>query len=336
MSKLSVSYLNLGGVNSSLFGNKLLSSDFVDNILKHDVNIFGETWGSSQNFDIIEGYTAIVLNQNKHDCISKGRSSGGIVIWYKDALKNHVTEPNYIWVMISSLAICGIYIPPESSKYFDKNIFDNLSHDIAQYKLEGKQILLLGDLNARTSNFKDFLDVSEDKYNNPINLSCEINDVRNGFDGESNKSGHLLLDLCKSQNLRIVNGRTTGDSYGRFTSYNVNGGASVVDYAIVPDDQFNKVDSFVVRPPNLLSDHCQIIAWIDTKRNDTFSEPTSTNYKWQKVPTKFKWKTNSKSKYSKALQSNKHTKMILNFRKTVSITAQSTLIKRVNFSKRYC
>ena len=116
-----------------------------------------------------------------------------------------------------------------------------------------------------------------------------------------------------SQNLRILNGRTTGDSYGRFTSYNVSGGASVVDYAIVPDDQFNKVDSFVVKPPNLLSDHCQIIVWIDTKRNDTFIEPTSTNYKWEKVPTKFKWKTNSKSKYSKALQNNKHTKMIRDF-----------------------
>ena len=209
MSKLSVSYLNLGGVNSSLFGKKLLSSEFVDNILKHDVNIFGETWGSSQNFDIINGYTAIVLNQNKHDCISKGRSSGGVVIWYKDALKDHITEvkkeSNSIWVMISSLAICGIYIPPESSKYFDKNIFDNLSHDIAQYKLEGKQILLLGDLNARTSNFKYFLDISEDKYNSPINLPCEINDVRNSFDGESNKSGHLLLDLCKSQNLFFWN-----------------------------------------------------------------------------------------------------------------------------------
>ena len=119
--------------------------------------------------------------------------------------------------------------------------------------------------------------MSEDKYNNPINLLCEIDEVRNSFGGESNKSGHLLLDLCKSQNIRIVNGRTTGDSYGRFTSYNVSGGSSVVDYAIVPDDQFSNVDSFVVKPPNLLSDHCQIIVWIDTKQNDTFIEPTPTN-----------------------------------------------------------
>ena len=114
MSKLSVSYLNLGGVNSSLFGNKLLSSDIVDNILKNDVNTFGETLGSSQNFDIIKGYTPIVLNQNKRDCISKGRSSGGIVIWYKDTLKNHVTElkkeSNYIWVIISSLVLLVVFI----------------------------------------------------------------------------------------------------------------------------------------------------------------------------------------------------------------------------------
>ena len=63
ISKLSASYLNLGGVNSSLFGNQILSSEFVDKIFKHDINIFGETWGKSQNFDIVNGYTAIVLNQ---------------------------------------------------------------------------------------------------------------------------------------------------------------------------------------------------------------------------------------------------------------------------------
>ena len=70
--------------------------------------------------------------------------------------------------------------------------------------------------------------------------------------------GNQLLNLCKGNGLRIVNGRKIGDSLGKPTCFKWNG-FSVVDYAIVDVDMFSLILSFKV--PDILetwSDHCPI------------------------------------------------------------------------------
>ena len=57
--------------------------------------------------------------------------------------------------------------------------------------------------------------------------------------------GKELLDLCKTNELRIVNGRKTGDILGNFTSFQP-GGNSVIDYGIVSQALFESVLSFSV------------------------------------------------------------------------------------------
>ena len=45
------------------------------------------------------------------------------------------------------LYLCGIYIPPVDSPYFEEDIFDTLHSDIAYLQAQGNE-LLTGDLNG--------------------------------------------------------------------------------------------------------------------------------------------------------------------------------------------
>ena len=53
---------------------------------------------------------------------------------------------------------------------------------------------------------------------------------RNNFDNINNH-GKRLLEICRSADLRILNGRVSGDSLGRAT-FHGKAGISVVGYAI--------------------------------------------------------------------------------------------------------
>ena len=77
-----------------------------------------------------------------------------------------------------------------------------------------------------------------------------------------NSHGKRLLDICKSADLKLLNGRVSGDTLGRPTFHGRNG-ISVIDYAICDQDLFLNVSNFVVKQPYSLSDHSPIVAWIN-------------------------------------------------------------------------
>ena len=81
---------------------------------------------------------------------------------------------------------------------------------------------------------------------------------RNSFDNELNNHGKRLLEICRSADLRILNGRTSGDSLGRPT-FHCKSGVSIVDYAICDQDLFRHIANFIVREPLSLSDHTPIM-----------------------------------------------------------------------------
>ena len=73
-----------------------------------------------------------------------------------------------------------------------------------------------------------------------------------------NKSGSCLLDLCKSHDFLIVNGRKAGDIFGKYTSFQWNG-CRVVDYLLATSVDFDKITKFKVGEfYPWLSDHCPI------------------------------------------------------------------------------
>ena len=113
--------------------------------------------------------------------------------------------------------------------------YEKLKLDVRKYSDIGK-VCVMGDLNARTSVRPDYTESSLNfsKYVDTIDNNAEECPFylcdRNSEDNVFNSSGQKLLDLCKSSDLRIVNGRCGDDSEtGTFYSHN---GKSLIDYAI--------------------------------------------------------------------------------------------------------
>ena len=73
---------------------------------------------------------------------------------------------------------------------------------------------------------------------------------RKSFDNDLNNHGKRLLEICRSADLRILNGRINGDSL-----FHGKSGISVIDYSICDQDLLRNITSFIVKEPNSLSDH---------------------------------------------------------------------------------
>ena len=73
-----------------------------------------------------------------------------------------------------------------------------------------------------------------------------------------NRFGRLLVDLCMSNELCILNGRCKGDENGSFTSFNYKG-SSVIDYGIVSKTLFQNVAYFKAHDLAFFSSHCLLL-----------------------------------------------------------------------------
>jgi hypothetical protein len=139
-------------------------------------------------------------------------------------LKN--TNVDYQWVKLEKtffglkkdLFICVIYNPPISSKYtreLKHDVLDCIEKDITHYNKLGN-ILLCADFNARISCENDFILNDESKFT-PIYEDYETDKnilKRQSRDTKIDQRGKELLDLCISNQLRILNGRVLGDIFG--------------------------------------------------------------------------------------------------------------------------
>ena len=148
---------------------------------------------------------------------------------------------------------------PGNSKERNKKKYDFFSavnDEITYYSKKGL-VLLRGDFNCRTGKEKDY--VEHDKSDSELGIENFDNQImRNSEDQNINPRGKELLDICKLNDLLILNGRLPGDIFGNFTSHNWNG-SSVVDYCIAPNLMFDSISKFSVgKYVPWLSDHCMI------------------------------------------------------------------------------
>ena len=162
-----------------------------------------------------------------------------------------------------------IYIPCTTSKYFEADIFEDISDDLYKFDLP---VCLIGDYNSRTGELDDLFNnqdyIAEHFGLNEIdtipdfirNAQYESSFKRCNKDKTTNVSGRNLIELCKTHDLCIVNGRFGHDrGIGDYTCYTHNG-ASAIDYAIVSPGLLTKTNDFSVHDfDNLLSDtYCPI------------------------------------------------------------------------------
>ena len=117
-------------------------------------------------------------------------------------------------------------------------------------------------MTLKIDHFSEYRGLEKPKYTKDKYLKRENKDNHT-----IDEQGKLILDLCKSSALRILNGRTVGDKYGQFTRYptrNLEDKPSVIDYAICSDPLLKEVISFTVLPFTGLSDHSCISLKIKT------------------------------------------------------------------------
>ena len=134
---------------------------------------------------------------------------------------------------------------------------------------------------------------------------------RANCDKKTNPMGVKLLDLCRTHDLQILNGRTTGDRSGSFTFYDTMQGASTIDVSVASDRLSALVSSFVVLPQTDVSPHCKIVTRIKNLKADIRKAKKEEEYPWVPVPRAYRWSDDSADRLSTALSSTLVTRAII-------------------------
>ena len=145
--------------------------------------------------------------------------------------------------------VCFSYISPCSfQNKSDSDSLEAIIRDINIFKNDGN-IFICGDLNARAGLDPDFIGNDSDKHV-PLDPSYIIDSnilQRHSEDTKVDESGKQVIELCISSRMRILNGRTLGDSFGKFTCQKSTS-ASVVDYMLASEELLKDVIYFHVQP----------------------------------------------------------------------------------------
>ena len=105
--------------------------------------------------------------------------------------------------------------------------------------------------------------------------------ARNSEDQKTDNRGEEHLELCKSLNLVILNGRKPGDMFGKVTSIQSNG-CSVVDYVVSDFETFSDISSLnVSKYCPWLSDHCALHFEIFNSEGVDLTQNSHTKKKYQ-------------------------------------------------------
>ena len=302
----------------TISNTKLNIKSIKSNLSKFDIICLQETWAKDESLT----FQDYIVHSTVRNTISK-RGQAGVSVLIKNKHSDFVSHiksdsPNITWCQLKrqllgiqpDIYLAAIYLPPlQSQRKAGEDILNILEREIHKYSVQG-QIVLLGDLNARTGTLNDFIEhdcqdflVIPDTYNLDKNWP-----KRNNADYTVNKLGGEILQLCIANKLRILNGRVTGDLDGKLTLYQSTG-ASTVDYGIVSEDLQNTILGFQVQPLTPYSDYCPITLKLNSFcRNSISSCITSKETQRKEAPTrniitKFLWKRDSKDKFISALTS---------------------------------
>jgi exonuclease III len=313
-SSLKIASWNVNGLGGADL-NKLKDQVFTKHIKQHDIIAILETHCPKDKTVFIPGYKT-------HQCYvnySGKKEIGGIALLIKNELWSNVPiikdSKDYVWFKLNKsffslekdLYVCAAYIPPEKSKYLklrnEQDILVQIADDIANYSEQG-HVLLMGDLNGRTGVMKDYISDDSDTFNTPNTIPYQVDqDIGDRLSQDDqpqsvNPRGKQIIDLCVQSRLRILNGRSLGDTYGYFTCHRSNG-SSVVDYMLANEELMHRILCFKVHPlQGGLSDHCMISSLLKSNfsTQNIKQIPQSTGHTFQ-------WKEEDVENYQNALTS---------------------------------
>jgi len=100
--------------------------------------------------------------------------------------------------------------------------------------------------------------------------------------------------------MRIINGRNDGDSHGTFTFYNANG-ASLIDYVLIEESNFDIIQYFNSGVFNIFSDHSPVsfsMRYVKNRDVEIHNNVTA------KTRTTIRWNEENKNDIVNAVQEN--------------------------------
>ena len=197
------------------------------NIHKHDIFGIVETHADSNSDLQIHDFRHYV----KHRENSKGkRNSGGIAVYIRKTIIGGTSfvisrNKNILWLKLDKsffdldkdLYLGTVYISPNTSQVIDQELLDDIESEIVNFTLKG-DVILQGDFNARTGSMQEFAVHDDDNQFLEIPEDYEIDTENYRYsqdENTTNSRGRILIDLCTTLSLRILNGRVVGDLTGK-------------------------------------------------------------------------------------------------------------------------
>ena len=268
---------NIHGVYEKTNGfkiNKLEDPGFLKTLESHDILCVQETMCGQNDTpsDHITQFDSIPHCRKKS---LNNRYFGGMLLLIRKSVRRgvkvtHSAIPEILGIKLSKeffgleddLAVWFVYAPPLNSPYLKNS--DKVLDQLEKLLTTNNTSIILGDLNGKTALGDDFIHDDTDKHS-PVNeIDTYIHDTplkRNNLDNNTiDKQGKIILEICKNLNLRILNGRTSGDRWGaltRFPLYRTEK-PSLIDYGICSSTFLSNIRTFFVLPLGELSDHCCI------------------------------------------------------------------------------
>ena len=274
-SDISISFLNVCGLQS-----KLLFPEFELYLNTHDIIGAAETITFGDDMILFPNYSYFSKHRKYYI-----RRSGGLGIFVKENILPFidVIDIDSEFLMLLKIShvltakdqdsfIAFVYLPPEGSDYSNNDSMSEIESVLLPYIENCKYFYIKGDLNARTSNSAEYLEIevdslSTEQYGIDDDVISYMNNVqelqnhklsllRQSKDKIRNNYGNKLLQLCCNNNLYICNGRLNGDLTGAYTCTK----GSVIDYLIANIDGLLSVNNFMIHDFSpLCSDvHCAI------------------------------------------------------------------------------
>ena len=287
-------------------GDKLKDADFLKYIASYDLIIFLETM-KLDRYCPDTGQFAYKHFQRKYQHPRARKPAGGVGVLIKSNLVSEGTikivknSDFTVWIKIkqntseSDLYLGGVYIPPLDSSstissFQNNDAFNLIQEEISHFKQKGS-IALCGDFNARTGQLIDYTTTDGNDAIDIISFDTEDSLPkydRYSDDLKSNRYGKELIELCKSCNMRIMNGFYQNDrNTGAFTCYTPCG-KSLIDYLICDKSFYESLGSFDLEPLSTNSDHRPLVFSVKIH---------STKKSWSYLQTPVRNKTSRYYKY---------------------------------------
>lgn len=155
---------------------------------------------------------------------SRGRASGGLILFYKEHLDVVVLQLSPWWIVVKltatnfKLIITAVYFKPNLDTDYLLQllqlVLDDVDRDYGDYFH-----IIGGDFNCRVGNMGH---TCEEVLSN-TSLSLE----RNSYDSVVKPSGRSLIDFMAINSFTLLNGRTISDFPGRYTFVSALGNSTI-------------------------------------------------------------------------------------------------------------